>query len=349
MLIVRLGNKRARGLLYKAAPEAFSVRRQIVEGTAWRPWKLARTRSSLALLISLLILSSFFVIAGAQIAAAQTCGVDISCHLVFRGQPHAAVTGRTITTTDFNPEGARVQVEAQDDAGNVMTLFTGTITLKVASSSVPPSEIPKGGVDDFFSGKTADAVGGVATFGSLSSSHSGTFTLRASTGLTSSDPSDSFTIWDKRCQQGTPCVVSKPNSMTAAVNTSAAGIFLLSLNADAIDCGDSFNHAPGTVTVDSTSSETKVVTITIAKSVVKATPNNGVRFYQVCYQADHSFTTRDGTPATEAPPGTFTGLLPDCPPMPTAADAPCILSKSKNKAGNVIIAVLLPAGDPKVH
>jgi len=49
--------------------------------------------------------------------------------------------------------------------------------------------------------------------------------------------------------------------------------------------------------------------------------------------------------------GTLTtlGLLPNCPPMPTAADAPCILSKSKDKAGNVVITVLLRAGDPKVH
>jgi hypothetical protein len=341
MLIVRLGKKRAQGLLYEAAPEAFSVRRQIVEGTARHLWKPPRTRPSLALLTSLIVLSSFFVIAGAQVAAAQTCGVDISCHLVFQGQPHSAVKGETITTIDFDPHGAPVQVKAQDNAGNPVE---GTITLAVAFSSVPPSEIPKGKtVDDFFSEKTADTVEGVATFDSLSSSHSGTFTLQAKgTGFTPSDPSDSFTIWDKRCQRGEPCVVSKPNSMTAAVNTSAAGIFLLSLNADSIDCGDSFNHAPGTVTVESTSTETKVLTITINKSVVKATPNNGVRFYQVCYDSVTPFTDRDGNMVMR-------GLLPDCPPMPTPADAPCILSKTKTGAGNVVIRVLLPAKDPKVH
>jgi hypothetical protein len=130
--------------------------------------------------------------------------------------------------------------------------------------------------------------------------------------------------------------------MTAEVNTSAAGIFLLSLNADSIDCGDSFNHAPGTVTVESTSTETKVVTIRIDKSVVKATPNNGVMSYQVCYESGTPFTDRNGAVTTK-------GLLPDCPPMPTAADAPCILSKTKDRAGRVVIRVLLPAGDPKVH
>lgn len=313
-----------------------------MSATGRRRWR--RAPGSLALLTTLVVLSSFFVIAGAQIARAQTCGVDISCHLVFLGQPHAAVTSRTITTTDFNPPGDPVQVEAQDVEGTRVTSFTGTITLAVASSSVPPSEIPPGTtVDDFFSGKTATAVEGVATFGSLSSSHSGTFTLRAeSAGLTPSPPSDSFTIWDKRCQRGEPCVVSKPNSMSAAVNTSAAGTYLLSLNADSIDCGDSFNHAPGTFTVDSDSQETKVVTITIAKSVVKATPNNGVFSYQVCYQSDTQFTDRNGNRTT-------LGLLPDCPPMPTAADAPCILSKTKTKAGTVVIRVLLPAGDPRGH
>jgi hypothetical protein len=305
--------------------------------TARRKWH--RGPASLALLTSLVVLSSFFVIVGAQVAAAQTtCGVDIVCHLVFVGQPHAAVTGRTITTTDFNiPPGDSVRVEAQDEANQRVTSFTGMVTLVINTSSVPKGETVT------LSGNEANAFEGRATFENLSISHSGTFTLRAeSEGLTPSPASDSFTIWDKRCQQGEPCVVSKPNSMTAAVNTSAAGTFLLSLNADSIDCGDSFNHAPGTVTLDSTSSETKVVTITIAKSVVKATPNNGVRFYQVCYQSDTPFRGRDGVMTT-------LGLLPDCPPMPTPADAPCILSKMKDRAGSVSIAVLLPAGDPKVH
>jgi hypothetical protein len=325
-------------------------------GATARP-KWRRARGSLTLLTTLAVLSSFFVIAGAQVAGAAQCGRGTTaCHLVFQfedpagsgsytdGEPHDALTGATITTTEFNiPPGASVRVEAEDAAGHRVTSFSGTITLAVASSSVPSSEIPPGTtVDAFFSGKTATAVNGVATFGSLSSSHSGTFTLRAETSDAASAVSASFDVWDKRCEQGTLCVVSKPRTMTAALNTSAAGTYFLSLNADSIDCGDSFNHAPGTVSVDSTSAETKVLTITIDKSAVKAAPNNGVTFYQVCYQSDTEFTDRNGTRTT-------LGLLPDCPSMPMPADAPCILSKTKDKAGNVIIMVLLPAGDPKVH
>jgi hypothetical protein len=303
--------------------------------TARRRWR--RAPGSLALLTTLVVLSSFFVIVGAQVAAAQTCGVDTVCHLVFVGQPHAAVTGRTITTTDFNiPPGDSVQVEAQDAEGQRVTSFSELVTLHINMSSVPKGETVT------LSGNEANAFGGVATFDKLSISHSGTFTLRADSSTAESVDSDSFTIWDKRCQQGEPCVVSKTNSMTAEVNTSASGIFLLSLNADSIDCGDSFNHAPGTVTVESTSTETKVVTIRIDKSVVKATPNNGVMSYQVCYESGTPFTDRNGAVTTK-------GLLPDCPPMPTAADAPCILSKTKDRAGRVVIRVLLPAGDPKVH
>jgi len=41
-----------------------------VDGTAWRLWKPASTRSSLALLTSLLVLSSFLIVAGAQVANA---------------------------------------------------------------------------------------------------------------------------------------------------------------------------------------------------------------------------------------------------------------------------------------
>jgi hypothetical protein len=320
--------------------------------TAQRKWH--RGPASLALLTSLVVLSSFFVIVGAQVASAAQCGKGITvCHLVFQGEPQDGLTGGLITTTDFNtPPGEPVRVAALDAGGMPVSSFSGTITLAVASSSVPSSEIPPPPgttADAFFSGTKATAVNGVATFGSLSSSHSGTFTLRAETSDAASAVSASFDVWNKRCEQGTPCVVSKPKSMTAEVNTSAAGTYLLSLNADSIDCGDSFNHAPGTVSVDSTSAETKVLTITIDKTVVKATPNNGVNSYQVCHQADHTFTTKDGTAAVEDPPGTFTGLLPACPPMPTAADAPCILSKTKDKAGNVVITLLLPAGDPKDH
>jgi hypothetical protein len=304
--------------------------------TAQRKWH--RGPASLALLTSLVVLSSFFVIAGAQIASAQTCGDGITiCHLVFSGEPHDALTGQTITTTDFNiPPGDSVRVEAQDEAGQRVTSFSEMVTLVITTSSVPKGETV------MLSGNSAMAFQGVATFPDLKISHSGTFTLRADSSTAGSVDSTSFTIWDKRCEQNTPCVVSKPNSMSAEVNTSAAGTFLLSLNADSIDCGDPFNHAPGTVTVDSTSTETKVVTIRIDKSVVKATPNNGVMSYQVCYESGTPFSDRNGAVTTK-------GLLPDCPPMPTAADAPCILSKTKDRAGRVVIRVLLPAGDPKVH
>ncbi len=329
-------------------------------------WRWRRARGSLALLTTLVVLSSFFVIAGAQVAGAAQCGRGTTvCHLAFQfedpagsgsytpGEPQDALTRATITTTDFNtPPGASVRVEAEDEMNHRVTSFSGTITLAVETWSVPSSEIPPGTtVDDFFSGKTETAVDGVATFGSLRSSHSGTFTLEAQSPeipMTGWRPSTSFDVWDKRCEQGTPCVVSKPRTMTAALDTSAAGTYLLSLNADSISCGDTFNHAPGTVTVDSTSEQTKVLTITIDKSEVKAAPNNGVMFYQVCYQSDTPFNPRGGDPSNPADDVTL-GLLPDCPPMPTAADAPCILSKSKDKAGNVVIKVLLPAGDPQVH
>jgi hypothetical protein len=210
------------------------------------------------------------------------------------------------------------------------------VTLFIDTTSTPPDETVA------LSGNAVPAVDGVATFSNLKVSHSGTFTLRAESSAAASGFSTAFTVWDKTCNQGDPCKVSKTGSMTAAVDTSATGTYKLSLNADTLDCGDSFNHAPGVVTVESMSAETKVLTITIDKSVVKATPNNGVTFYQVCYQSETPFKDKNGNM-------TSLGLLPDCPPMPTPSDAPCILSKTKDKAGNMVIMILLPAGDPKVH
>jgi len=160
----------------------------------------------------------------------------------------------------LDPAGAKVEVEAEDDAGQLVSSFSGTVTLFIETSSVPSTETVT------LSGDLATAVNGVATFGNLKFSHSGTFTLRADSSAAESGFSDSFTVWDKNCNQGDPSSVSKLKSMTAAVNTSASGTYLLSLNTDTIGCGDSFNHAPGTVTVDSTSTETKVVTITIDKT-----------------------------------------------------------------------------------
>ncbi len=85
------------------------------------------------------------------------------------------------------------------------------------------------------------------------------------------------------------------------------------LGADTISCGDepANSHAAIATTVDSfnfTAAGNKSVVVRIDKTVVQQTPNNGVSFYQVCYESDTVFTGRNGQ---DVQPGT-SGLLPDC-------------------------------------
>jgi hypothetical protein len=106
------------------------------------------------------------------LSAATSAGFTITAapasHLVFSTQP---------TTTNAGVAMAPVQVSAQDGFGNLATTFTGTVTVVIGTN-------PAGGV---LSGTTGvAAVGGVATFSTLSINNAGTgYTLAASaTGLT---------------------------------------------------------------------------------------------------------------------------------------------------------------------
>ncbi len=98
--------------------------------------------------------------------------------LVFTVQPGSTVAGRAITPA--------VQVSARDPLGNLVTGFTGSITVSLGTN-------PAGGT---LSGtSTVAAVSGVATFSTLSIDKAGTgYTLAASaTGLTAAT-SSSFNI-----------------------------------------------------------------------------------------------------------------------------------------------------------
>ncbi len=71
---------------------------------------------------------------------------------------------------------------------------------------------------------------------------------------------------------------------------------------------------------------------------------------QVCFQAPYPFTTADGSQAPLAQ-GVYTGLLPDCPVLPTPG--PCIDRSAStfttpDESGNTrfSIVVFIPAGQP---
>lgn len=289
----------------------------------------------------------------------QTTSIIGNCHLVFLAQPADTRLDDVTTSVAFDPAGTAVRVEVQDGADARLTSFTGTVRLEIFSTTLPP-----GSPAPTISGNSAAVASpspGLYSFPNLTLGPDTQYVLQAQS--TAIPPvgwalSTAFRVWENACEQGNRCDAGDERSVTASVQSSggssaqATALVLVSVGADPLpDCGDPFNHTPAAITVDTAGaiSGTKTLTVTIDRSVVNAEANNGVNFYQACFarpEADGTFPTIDGTDAPLVD-GEYVGVLPGCPSNPTAGDAPCTLSKSKTKAGDVVMVILLDAKDPK--
>jgi hypothetical protein len=275
-----------------------------------------------------------------------------ACKLVFATQPANAQVGKTITSVADDPTGDPVKVEVHDGSDQLITTATGTVTLTPSSNS------------SSFSGTTSSLSGGAATFPSLKSSATGTYTLIASaSGFASSDPSDEFVISDfgTVCPAGdTTCTGSAASGdkKTKASVTSTTGgtgfptdttLEITMLAPDLPDGAcEGFAPAPGSagVSVDVRPlTDLTQVTITLDKSIVNAFPENGVAHFNVCFggiNLDHpgtAFPTKPGTPAAVLIDGLYWGILPDCSGTPTT---PCVASRNKTGSGNAVIVFDVP-------
>src|SRR5579871_940108 len=116
---------------------------------------------------------------GAVTGLSNSFGVDpgAASQLIFTAQPGSAASGGTISA---------VTVTAEDANGNVVTGYTGNVTISIGTN---PSSGTLGGT------LTVAAVNGVATFSDLSIDKAGTgYTLSATDGTMSTAPSGSFDI-----------------------------------------------------------------------------------------------------------------------------------------------------------
>ena len=90
------------------------------------------------------------------------------------------------------------------------------------------------------------------------------------------------------------------------------------------------------------------VTMRIEKSLVSST-HPGASSWQICYASTTQFNAVPGTSQQNVTiggsPGYFTGLLSDCS---GSQGAPCVQSRNKNNAGDVIVT-FLAFGDPLGH
>jgi hypothetical protein len=228
--------------------------------TARRRWR--RAPGSLALLTTLVVLSSFFVIAGAQVASAAQCGQEIdppppeACSLAFRfenpagsgfytdGSPRRAAVGETITSADLDPKGSPVIVEVEDEFGHRDTAYVGDISVALIGSGRLSGDL------------SVPAVGGAASFTDLSIDTKGksfqlTATASPSIGFTVGTPdnpliSGTFRIEGDRCARGETCTDSLPvpktlspapsgTLMIASLTNSGTGVVALSVGVDGVD------------------------------------------------------------------------------------------------------------------
>ena len=93
---------------------------------------------------------------------------------------------------------------------------------------------------------------------------------------------------------------------------------------------------------DVDTSRTLTATLTVDKSVVNLVPDNGVGNYGVCYN------TGDPTKVFVDHAGrtTSVGWLPDCGTTGLIARQPCVSSRNKTNAGDIVIVYTAPGGDP---
>ena len=332
--------------------------------------------SWLILSTSLIVLSSFLVVAGAQVASAAQCsqaGAGAGCHLAFRFEnpvnsgvytdtsPRQAGVGETITTTDLDENGPPVIVEVEDGSNHRDTNYGGQISIAISSGT------------GILSGTTTvTAVAGAASFTNLSIDTKGYFQLTATAlGGTGIAPvtSGTFRVQSSVCGSGETCSDSFGTFMTASVTNGGTGTVGLSVAIDGVDvraggmgltsCStstftDPFFHAPAAWTVDEvrpTGAGTKLLVARIDKSWRQMVLDRGASSYRPCISAFVSFPTWENSPLTfDATTGEYTGLAPDCGKTITYF---CRAFVKGNKVGDVLEGVSLPSGtnfgDPRGH
>jgi hypothetical protein len=195
-------------------------------------------------------------------------------------------------------------------------------------------------------------VGGVATFCDTAQnpgcglpsigSHGQGYTLSATATGIDTAISTSFNVVDSGaiCKNSGQCQVqAKIADTTGLVSVTAApgDLLSVSISVETLTC-TGYTPTSGVVTFFSTAASVSSVTITIdAASVTKAASQ-----FQVCFSSTLPFTDRSGNLV----PAGGAGLLADCSKK---TGPPCTVSRVKDKAGNVIVTLQAPEGDPRIQ
>lgn len=292
------------------------------------------------------------------------------CRLAFTVQPKSAEHDQTITGAAYNPAGASVMVQVQNASGSAVALVADVDLALVAPSGAPTAPGNNAVLDGTTSGTTN--ASGSLSFPSISVSALGSYRLHATSPSLQPGTSSAFTIVENVTPCSTGCSADETNTETGQqFSVSSAGqngaFLATSVDLLQIDCSDplygGYAQPDGpagttsTIAFDYTGGNTKTLTIAIPKAVVNQIPDNGASHFQVCFSSDTAFPVRSGgdpigtsalDPVVSAATGYdyFTGTLKDCPKKNQAAAAPCVVSRNKDNAGQVILSALVAAGDP---
>ncbi len=285
-----------------------------------------------------------------------------ACTLAFTTQPASAqreadITGDVYLPFSATPPGAPVAVTVRDGSGAAPVSWWAT-PVSLALSTNPGAAALHGTT-------SATPDGGVATFKSTASTEPGPrigvsasgYRLTASSAgiTTASAPSSAFDIVDvgKRCTSATTCTgQSSSAKSTAKVNVTAGDgdILRLSLGAVGTPVPVCAGYAPTTDVLDfdvttpagTSTGGQRTVLFTLFSAYVTKPANK----YDACFQSTLPFTTKSGLPAVPGG-GYYTGLLPDC--ARTAPVAPCEVASDRTRAGDIVMTLIAPPGDPRAR
>ena len=281
-------------------------------------------------------------------SSSLTATVSGSCSLAFLNEPVGGLAGSPITSqVGASAAADPVTVEVLDGNYNVVTGSTAVINLAVGAN---PNSSPV-----TLSGTTqAQAIQGVASFSNAVISQTGwPYTVVAtSPGITQATSSYFGVYGGWQSCTGGPCSgTSSTKTTTGTATTSQAtsaqfvGVGLGGLAG--FSCSGSYQPASDPLNFDVlnpsgvTSSALFTVTLEVSKQVVQSSGHPGASSWQVCFASNVQFPAQPGTSLQPIIGGVqyYTGLLLDCTNN-TPANTPCVLSRNKDNAGNVLVTFL---------
>lgn len=233
-----------------------------------------------------------------------------------------------------------VVVQVDRSPGVVDPAYHGTVTLSYAAN---PSNAP------LPSGNTVTAVKGVATFSGLTFSAVGFgFELQATSNVGTTSPASApFDIGTQvvncppgpSCQSGTVSSGGTSGSAVAAAGSNSDVLVATAGGFPVLSC-----TSRGGVVSFSDQNRSLVITLTLDKALVQQANPDGASDFNICWGSLTPFTTKSGaTSAFNTANNEFEGLLPDCV---TNGPVPCVAHRNKDNAGDEVITVAAPAGDP---